>query len=203
MPAAAVYRGEFGWRAHSLFGALGLRPAVAQHSAREAELLRQHAAGASQIVEIGVAEGGSAWDMREVMDPNGTMTLIDLYPRVVGMNLSSITARRLVNSVQRGTVEWIHERSDSVAPHWSEPIDFLVIDGDHSYEAAKRDWDDWHDFIAEGGKVAFHDVLQGAPWMTPDFGSARFYDELMSSQTDWKQIDGMDSMAIVSRANED
>lgn len=201
MSRTPAYRTDFGWRSHTAFGALGLRPAVAQHSEAEATLLQRWGAGRRSLVEIGVAEGGSAWDVRTVMDPQGTLVLIDTYPKVAGLNLSSIIARRLVNSVPRGEVEWIRAYSTEAVVGWSRPIDFLLIDGDHSYEATKRDFEDWSAHVEPEGVIAFHDALLDAPWMTEDFGSARFVAELRESDSPWRLVDHADSMAVFRRGD--
>jgi predicted O-methyltransferase YrrM len=200
MSTAPAYREDYGWRSHSVFGALNLRPAVAQHSLAERALLQRVARDARSIVEIGVAEGGSAYDMREVMDPTGLLTLIDPYPRVAGLNLTSITARRLIGSLDRGRVTWIHERSTEAVRKWSGTIDVLLIDGDHAYEATKRDFEDWSPFVAATGTVLFHDAILDAPWMTEDFGSARFVAELRGSDSSWRLRECADSLAAFSRA---
>jgi predicted O-methyltransferase YrrM len=199
MGTAPTYQADFGWRNHSLFGALGLRPAVAQHSPAESELLKRTAHGKRSIVEIGVAEGGSAWDMRSVMDPGGTIVLIDPYPRVLGLNLSSITARRLLNGVEQGSVTWLHELSSEAVRDWTGPIDVLLIDGDHSYEATRHDFESWSPFVVPDGTILFHDALLDAQWMSEEFGSARFVTELRSSDSPWRLVDSADSMGAFRR----
>ena len=42
------------------------------------------------------------------------------------------------------------------------PVDFLFIDGDHSYEGVKKDWDMYKPLVREGGIIALHDVLYHA-----------------------------------------
>lgn len=133
------------------------------------------------------------------MDPTGEMHLIDTYPRVLGMNMSSIIARRLVGSVDRGRVKWIHARSDAVSPTWTETIDLLFIDGDHAYEAVKRDWEEWSPHVSPAGRIAFHDALLQAPWMDESFGSARFVAELNSDDGPWGIVDSADSLAVFGR----
>lgn len=199
MSRAPAYRTDFGLRSHTVFGALGLRPAVAQHSAAEAALLQKWGAGRRMLVEIGVAEGGSAWDVRQVMDAAGTLVLIDTYPRVAGINLSSIIARRLVRGSGQGDVEWIRAYSTEAVKGWTRPIDFLLIDGDHSYDATKRDFEDWSPHMAPGGVIAFHDALLDAPWMSEEFGSAQFVSELRAPGSAWQMVDGADSMAVFRR----
>ena len=40
-----------------------------------------------------------------------------------------------------------------------EPVDFLFIDGDHSYNGVKQDFDNYRQFMRPGGIVAFHDIV--------------------------------------------
>ena len=49
--------------------------------------------------------------------------------------------------------------SYDLAREWKEPIRFLWIDGDHTYEGAKADLDMFKPFLADGAIVAMHDVL--------------------------------------------
>jgi predicted O-methyltransferase YrrM len=38
-------------------------------------------------------------------------------------------------------------------------IDFLMIDGDHSYDGVKADFELYHKLVRKGGIIAFHDIL--------------------------------------------
>lgn len=44
------------------------------------------------------------------------------------------------------------------------PISFCYIDGDHSYEYARRDFENCDEFLEGGGFVLFDDSSDGAPW---------------------------------------
>jgi predicted O-methyltransferase YrrM len=197
--SALAHQRDYGWRSSTVAGALGLRPAVAQISAAEGALIERVATGTRTGVQIGVAEGGSAWHARKTMDPAGVLYLIDTYPKVLGMNMSSIIARRLVGSVDGARVEWIRARSDEASVGWDTPIDFLFIDGDHAYEAVKRDWEEWSRHVTPTGHVAFHDALTEAAWMDDSFGSARFVSELRSN-AEWTLVEGADSVAVFGRS---
>ncbi len=51
--------------------------------------------------------------------------------------------------------------SQDLAPHWTHPIRLLWIDGDHTYEGAKSDFDLFAPYLNDAGIIAFHDVLHG------------------------------------------
>ena len=72
--------------------------------------------------------------MREAMSPDGTLYLIDPFhlSRLPALNFTKRTAHRAVASCPRGKVVWIEKFSQDVASDWNQPIDLLVIDGDHS-----------------------------------------------------------------------
>jgi predicted O-methyltransferase YrrM len=194
-----AHQKDFGWRSSTVAGALRLRPPVAQITAAEGELVERYARAARSIVQIGIAEGGSAWHARRVMDAGGTLHLIDPYPRVAGLNMSRIIARRLIGDVDVGSVRWIRKRSDEASRDWTLPIDFLFIDGDHAYEMVKRDFEEWSPHVAPNGHVAFHDALTEAPWMDESYGSARFVSELLGSEGPWQLVDRADSLAVLGR----
>jgi predicted O-methyltransferase YrrM len=40
----------------------------------------------------------------------------------------------------------------------SNLIDFLFIDGDHSYQGVKKDWEMYGPLVKKGGVIVFHDV---------------------------------------------
>lgn len=49
--------------------------------------------------------------------------------------------------------------SHDLARNWKDPIRFLWIDGDHTYQGAKADIDMFKPFLTDGAIVAMHDVL--------------------------------------------
>ena len=53
-------------------------------------------------------------------------------------------------------------RSEEAAARITGPIELLFIDGDHSYEAVRRDAELWLPRVMEGGTVMFHDVATAA-----------------------------------------
>jgi hypothetical protein len=60
-------------------------------------------------------------------------------------------------------VEAQRARSTDVSSSWNRPIRLLWIDGDHSYEGAKKDLDGFLPHLVPQGVVAFHDALNAFP----------------------------------------
>jgi hypothetical protein len=58
-------------------------------------------------------------------------------------------------------VEFHQGYAAELARQWNRPLRLLWIDGDHTYEGAKSDFDLFSPFVSEGGIVALHDVLHG------------------------------------------
>jgi predicted O-methyltransferase YrrM len=194
-----LYRPPVSWRSRHVVGALGLRPAIAQHSRAEAGLLMRYAAGASTVVELGVAEGGSAAELRSVMAPSGELFLVDPFERGrLGFSPAWIVAHRVVNSIRRGKVGWVRARSDEAVAGWNRPIDFLFIDADHSYERAAGDWRQWTPKVRVGGFVAMHDSIL-CDWTDSQSGPVRLLAEISESELEWTIVDQADSLTILRR----
>ena len=55
-------------------------------------------------------------------------------------------------------VEIVRKTSAEAAQGWNRKIDLLFIDGDHSYEGIKSDWELFSPHVAPFGTVIFHDT---------------------------------------------
>jgi predicted O-methyltransferase YrrM len=120
------------------------------------------------VVEIGTDKGGTLFAWCRLADPEAVLVSIDLPGGLFGGGYSWREARRFRHFFAQPT-QTIHTiRRDSHDPKTvrrlerllaGRPVDFLLIDGDHTYEGAKRDWELYEPFVAPGGLIAFHDIL--------------------------------------------
>jgi Methyltransferase domain len=79
------------------------------------------------------------------------------------------------NLLEAGVVEQVrlvNLSSEVVTPGWQLPVGLLWVDGDHRYEAVRRDFASWEPHLR--GKVAFHDAIQ------PTLGPFRLIEELLA-----------------------
>jgi predicted O-methyltransferase YrrM len=81
---------------------------------------------------------------------------------------------------------------DDVAKTWTKPIDILHIDGLHTYEAVKNDFEKWAPFLKEDGIILMHDTMVD----DPKFGVSRFFKEINLPKTNFGHCNGL---GVVSR----
>jgi predicted O-methyltransferase YrrM len=177
---------------------------LAQHTRDEHALLERWARGRSKIVEIGVAEGVSAIALRQNMKVEGTLYLIDPFhlSRFPIFNFTKRAAHRAVESFPRGTVVWIDKFSSEAVRTWNNPIDLLLIDGDHTETGVRQDWESWSRFVVPGGVVIFHDArIFDAGWTNSDYGPVKLVDQVFREQTitDWRIFEETHSIVVIER----
>lgn len=116
-------------------------------------------AGPRRLLEIGTWAGGSAWAFSWVATLEHIVT-VDPDPRPEATEvLAALPVRTTLirsPSGQLGTGKFLLEAFEGHRP------DVVFIDGDHTYEAARRDFDLYGALVAAGGLVVVHDT-QGYP----------------------------------------
>lgn len=109
-----------------------------------------------------------------------------------GSTLKTFIRNITAHGVQE-LVSPIRARSLDAAGEWTGEIRLLFIDGDHSYEATRDDFQAWTPFMHPAGVVAFHDV---STWE----GVTQFYEELVAT-AEWEEVLSVGTLRVVSRAS--
>lgn len=183
---------------------VGLQPALTQTTVLEQECLTHHAAGRKRLVEIGVWHGVNTRRIRQKMDAGGTLYAVDPFPvGRFGVSWQKKIAHREANVVDNGQLVWMESFSDTAFEKFNEvdggPIDFIFIDGDHSYEGVQTDWNLWSPLVEPGGVVALHDSRSYEGREIDHVGAARFTREVILKDDDFEMIDSTDSITVVQR----
>lgn len=113
------------------------------------------------VLEIGSWEGGTLFHWLKEADWGVTVISIDLFATV-----DFYESKRLWESwAKEGQILhclWGNSTSpdilDSVKTI-SEKVDWLFIDGDHTFEGAKQDYNNYFPMLNEGGYCVFHDII--------------------------------------------
>lgn len=120
---------------------------------------------ATVCVEIGSAAGQSACYVALALKQMGRGRLYAIDPHTSTDWNDSIAADSL--EIMQGNlrrfkvedyVEIIRDYSQNAAKNWKLPIDLLFIDGDHTYEGVKQDWEAFAPHVNPFGVVVFHDT---------------------------------------------
>jgi len=143
-------------------------------SEREARLVMAAAAlspAEGKNLEIGSFKGrstvGIAYVIRELglgkvvaVDPHTSPASTD--PDLKSRGQTTSYDDFVANLEAAGVLDRVEIRraySRDLAREWKDPLRFLWIDGDHTYQGAKADIDMFKPFLADGAIVAMHDVL--------------------------------------------
>lgn len=183
---------------------IGLQPALTQTTDAEIACLRRHASGKGRLVEIGVWHGVNSRNFRQVMAPDGVLYAIDPFPTGrFGRSWHRPIAYGEVSRIVNGSVRFLETYSNLAIEQFrsieAEPIDFLFIDGDHTYDGVKTDWDIWSPLVGSGGIVALHDSRAHPGRDIHDMGPARFTRDIVLQSADFKAIEVADSLTVVEK----
>lgn len=151
------------------------------------------------LLEIGTAGGGTLFLFTRVASPDAIIISIDLpsgrfgggYPAwKTPLYRSFIVHKQKMHLIREDshapatldTVERILE---------GQKLDFLFIDGDHTYDGVKMDFEMYGKLVKKDSIIAFHDIVPGPPEYV---GSVpRFWNEIkhnfsyMELVKNWKQ----------------
>ncbi len=141
------------------------------------------------IVEIGTSQGGTLYLWSRIVQPGGLVISID-KPGEPGSVRPVMRAVYRTFGRERGArVITLDRDSHSPQTHAElerllagRPIDFLFIDGDHSYAGVKADFHAYRRLVAPHGLIAMHDVAHSASH--PTIQVPRFWNELASEPLD-------------------
>jgi predicted O-methyltransferase YrrM len=109
------------------------------------------------IVEIGAGNGGTLYMWSRGIDSSELVTSIDvrfLTGKRLLRNYSTDAKVRLINDDSRSqrTIDKLKRTLDGAS------IDLLYIDGDHSYEGVKSDFEMYSNLVKDGGIVMLDDI---------------------------------------------
>lgn len=144
----------------------------------------------SRVLEIGTASGGTLFMYTRIADKDATIVSVDLpggtfgggYPtkKIPLYKSFALPEQRLElirdDSHSIETLKMVEDIFDQ------QPVDFLFIDGDHTYEGVKSDYEMYSKLVSKNGFIAFHDTLYAE-------GVARFWSEVkLQHENTWEWV---------------
>jgi predicted O-methyltransferase YrrM len=166
-----------------MFSSNQLNHGVASLQLDEAALLFRLArdARSGPFAEIGRFKGGSTLVFAAALRDGVELWSYDLHVALradmPGEQLDAELRDALTRFGLEHKVHLVVADSHTVDPP-SEPLELLFIDGDHSYDGAKADFERWQAFVRPGGHVLFHDAVDSGGYGNVYPGVARLVGEI-------------------------
>jgi len=151
------------------------------------------------VMEIGTAGGGTLFLFSKVVPKNSFIVSLDLpggkfgggYPLwKIPLYKSFAKETQTINLVRKNS----HEKKtlqEIKAIFENRQIDFLFIDGDHTYEGVKKDFELYGPLVRAGGTIAFHDILVNSP--ESDCNVNKFWNEI-KKKYEYKEFADKDNL---------
>lgn len=147
------------------------------------------------ILEIGTHNGGILFLLSRFSSPDALIISIDLLGGSYGDGYPTI-AIPFYKSFAINNQKIVLIRKDSHKPSTlqkveklikNKQIDILFIDGDHTYEGVKRDFQMYSPLVKKNGIVVFHDIVNVSPEISMNVEVNKFWNEIKNG-FDFKEI---------------
>ena len=125
-------------------------------------------------VEIGVLDGENAESILKTLDIK-KLYLVDPYEDCLDWNIegeiydADSPKQRLSNAKEKAygnlfkydNIQWIYKKSKDASRYVPDGLDFVYIDGSHSYDDVRIDIYAWFPKVRDGGVLGGHDIDNG------------------------------------------
>lgn len=121
----------------------------------------------SVVVEIGTCFGGTLYLWGQMANPAATIVSMDLPGGKYGGGYAVarekfyklFAQKNQTMKLLRGNSHEEAMKAKLIEALGGREIDFLFIDGDHSYAGVKKDYEMYAPLVRAGGVIAFHDIV--------------------------------------------
>ena len=184
---------------HWLRVVINLDEPESQTTKRERKKIQFYASGRTKACEIGVFEGVNSARISQVLSESGNLYSIDpFFKGRLGISYEKLIAHLHVKRTGNySKVNWLRGLSHQCASFVPDDLDFLFIDGDHSYEGISKDWEEYSCKVKLNGLVLLHDSF--AAENSRALGSHTFFEEVISKDERFEFVERVDSMAVIRR----
>ena len=120
-------------------------------------------------MEIGTADGGTLFLLAQMLREDGVLISLDLFfgkfgggypPWKIPLYKSFAAAKQHIHLI-RSDSHLTATKERVIKLLEGRKVDFLMIDGDHSYEGVKKDFELYSPLVRDRGIIAFHDIVCG------------------------------------------
>lgn len=145
----------------------------------------------SNILEIGTDKGGNFYLLSN-LENSGIKISIDLISSQFGEKID-VNKRNQILEKCPGKIHLINGNSHTSSTIKqiefilkNKKLDLLFIDGDHTYEGVKQDYNNYVNFVKDGGAIVFHDIVNSESHKNQNVGVNQFWDEITGEKLEFK-----------------
>ena len=173
---------------------------LSQTNEEELAVLSRYAAGKRKGLEIGTHEGVSAARITAAM-ADGVLYCVDPWPAAKGRENPCllIAERHLRRSGLWERILILRGFSGQVRHLIPDGLDFVFIDGDHSWEGIKTDWQIVPPKVVRDGIVCLHDTLPPPEEPLRKLDSMRFFREVISQDKGFEVLEQICSLTVLRK----
>lgn len=175
---------------------------VTQATLEEQKAMIKYTKDAKVIAEIGVFEGYNTREFALHSLKGSTVYAIDpFFKGSLGISYGKLIAINNWKKNKIRNIKIIRGFSADVSHTIKEELDFVFVDGDHTFEGVKKDFELYGSKLSSNGTIAFHDSrLFTNGWTQSDWGPVRLIDEIIRNDKSWKIVEEVDSTVFVKKA---
>lgn len=139
------------------------------------------------VMEIGTAKGGALYLWLQAAHPDATVISLDLpdgefgggYPACRIPFYQHFAGKQQNLQLIRGDSHSLTSLEEVNKALGNQQLDFLYIDGDHTYEGVKKDFELYSGLVRKGGLIGLHDILPRPD--LPEIQVDRFWQEIKNN----------------------
>jgi len=156
------------------------------------------------LVEIGRSRGGSTLLLAAAMPAGARLFSYDIYakttPGPTGPELDQALRGVLERYGLADRVELLVADSQA-APHPVPRCELVFVDGDHSYEGVRADYEHWRETIPRGGHIVLHDAVELGDLSVAHDDVARLVREIERGDSSWRRVGGAGTLLHFTRVS--
>jgi hypothetical protein len=180
----------------------GFDKANTQTTLAERKIMLHYVAMSELIIEIGVFEGFNTMEFALFSPDKTKVFAIDpFFKGMLGFNYGkSIAVNEWKKNKVAHKINVVEGYSWDVIKILPNNVDFIFIDGDHSFEGVLKDFNLYSELLSANGIIALHDarIFDGG-WTNYDWGPVRLVEEIIKPSGNWEIINEIDSLVLIRK----
>lgn len=112
----------------------------------------------ANVLEIGTNRGGTLYLFARHATSHARLVSVDIELQHPDLIRSFARQQQAIELIEGDSTA--PETIATIQQHFPDGLDFVLLDGDHSYEGIQQDYQNYRPLVKRGGMIAFHDIVE-------------------------------------------